>query len=468
MSLSPGLRNREWHMRKSIFVPLTALSLVLILAEASLSTSRVFAQNPNSWQTGATGLQTQSNPDKKTAGLGFIVQDQGWPFLSLQGGVKKGNQGNLSAAGEIQLGQVKSPGTSGAFSSETADWAHNEVTFTNGSSQLNLWVSRLTAAILIQYPLRTIRLFSGSVSGYQQYNNQSGQLDIRSISGPSSPKYVAYQSSSGVTVQALSPSSISLGLTSNWLLLWYGNNSTFVDTKRPMSYDSTIPISDSYQADKPILLLFQNRPSSINQSSEGGVDITFPSSAGYLSILPLFGIDVLQASATEGWAKTFPGSVQQKITFWSNHLCSYPVTAAESYSYDSSTDSATMGESITFLTACSQGVILAPIPPMLGIAKDALGVGFSGTVVDGNLPTEFGPSMGIEGTVNYTWSIWGLMKYTDSKRIITNTGSSPPEIDQQLASQVDQLVSAGHMALGISWTPSHDTRSVATLLGQSD
>ena len=167
--------------------------------------------------------------------------------------------------------------------------------------------------------------------------------------------------------------------------------------------------------------------------------------SGYVSLLPLFGRNTLRASQTETWSSGLPSEVITKAQFWASHLCDFPVTVSESYTYNTGTDTVTISENINFLNVCSGGTKLAPISPFLGIAKDALGVSFSGTVIDANLPTEYGPSLGIENTNRYTWSVSGLKKYTDSKRVLSN-GIVPQELQQELESQVNIIVASGHYA----------------------
>ncbi|RLB80409.1 MAG: hypothetical protein DRH15_07610, partial [Deltaproteobacteria bacterium] len=395
-------------------------AVVLILFLSTIPSVRAQTPNPLAWQQSATGLSTQQNKDKRTAGLGFIVEAQNWPFLFLRGGVESSGQ-RLEGPTGIGLGQIKIPGSSGTLSSETTDWAHNETGFGNA---LKLWVSRLSPAVLVQTSSNSPRLFTGT-----------------------SLKYVAYPTAEGIKVQTLNTSDIFLSpLNQNWLLLWYGGNSHFQDTKWPLSYRNTVPDTEAYQGDTPLLVVFANQPSSIKQSAEGGVDISFSGASEYMILLPLYGRKVLRASETEGWSEGLPNNVVQKAQWWADHLCAYPVGVTEDYTYDERTDTATITETINFINICSGGTTFAPIPPMLAIAKDTLGVSFSGAVVDGNLPTEFGPSLGIENTQEYTWSVSGLAKYTDSKRVITNTGQAPPELEQELASEVQKIIDAGHLA----------------------
>jgi hypothetical protein len=108
---------------------------------------------------------------------------------------------------------------------------------------------------------------------------------------------------------------------------------------------------------------------------------------------------------------------------------------------------------------------------MLAIAKDSLNIHFSGKVTDAHLSTEFGPTiMGIKNTHTYTWNLPGLKRYTDPGRVIINTGEAPPQLDQELASQVEGMISAGHFAPWIfaDGIPTEDLRGDIYWLNPAD
>ena len=394
------------------------------------------------------------NDEKKTAGLGFQVKAVDWPFLILPGGVKGGNMTLLGPTG-IDFGNIKIPGdTSSSLTNEIVDWSHNEMTFlSNTGSQLNLWVSRLTPAILVQSSSNSIRLLTGDVTG----NTFDGSTITPRPTGPSYPKYIAFQSGGLVQTHILDQSPYTLPLLDqNWLLLWYGSNSHFVDTKKPLTYthpsdhSGMVPEEYAYQADAPILIVFQNQPNSIKNPSEGGVELSFSSTAGFFSFSPLLGRDHLNSIETDSWFNGLPNEIIQRSQWWAQHLCDYPISANETYDYDEATDTAIISENFTFQNVCSGGIKLSPIPPMLGITKDTLNVTFSGPIADGTLNTEFGPYLGIENTDFYTWRVSALQKYVDANRILVYPEEPPPgfptEIEQELESQVGEMIGSGHLA----------------------
>lgn len=431
------------------YVSLGRVALVVCVWLALLQASAAHAQGDDPQQS-ARGLSVMHNEARKTAGLAWTVQAQAWPSLSLQGGVRDAGWGTIAGPVGIQLGSVTLPGAGNAvLSAEAVDWAHNEMTFTApGSASLRVWVSRLTPALLVQTSAPTARLLAGEVAG----DTFDGSQIRPRANGPGYPKYVAYSSGGQTAVRALSSAPTSLtGLDQNWLLIWYASNSHFVDTKAPLTYasfdadDVSLPHAYAYQADAPLLLVFETAPQAISHSPEGGIDLTFGGDGGRISMLPLFGRQRLRATETEGWSQGLPDTVRQKVAFWARRLCAYPTGVTETYAYDTDTDTARIAEDITFIPVCSGGIPFAPLPPALAMIKDTLRVGFSAAVVDGGLATEFGPYLGIDNTHAYEWRVAGLKKYVDGRRRSLR-GRVPADLEQELTSEVSKLLSAGHMA----------------------
>ncbi len=440
------------------------LLLVLAFLFSGVGITPTLAQsssglNPASWQTSSTGLRTTQNSYAQTAGLGFGVTAQSWPYLTLPGGVKDAEAYvgyRLMGPIGIPLGQVKVTGASGSLSAQTTDWSHNQLTYSYNGRQMQFYVSRMSAAVALQTSATSLTLFNGSVP---RYAIQSGKVSYVS-DGPAYPKYVAYSSGGAVQVKALSSSATALsGLDANWALVWYGKNSHFVDTRRPLSYDWTLLTSDAYQADAPMLLVFQNKPASIKQASGGGVELAFSSAAGAMSILPFDGRLTRTATETESWASGLPTAVKNKISWWAGRSCEFPLSVAETYAYDAPTDTASITENFNFLTVCSGGIRLAPLPATVALARDALPLVFSGNVVDGGLSTEFGPSQGIEGVAAYTWSMSGLRDYVDNQREVQD-GSVPAELTGRLNAEVQKVISSGHYApwIFLDAVPNHRSR----------
>jgi len=423
----------------------------IVLVTLSLVSSVVTFGQESLWSGQSVGLSVFQNEEMKTAGLSFVVKAQDWPHISLRGGVKGKGSSYIIGSNGIELGKVKiSDDDNGSLSGEIVDWTHNEMTFSSPeSSELKLWISRLSPAILVQSSSSTLRLLSGDVTGY----TFDGSTVSNRLPGPAYPKYIAYSSGGTLQIEALSTAALTLSSNdNNWILLWYGENSHFVETKTPLSYTGSkthypgVPAQDAYQADVPLLLVFEHQPTTVKHSEEGGVDISFPTQAGYVSLTPIWGRDHLLASKTEAWSQGIPADLEQKVQWWADRLCQYPISVSETYTYQEETDIVIIGEDITYLSVCSSSATFAPIPPMLSIAKDSLDVNFSASIVNTDLTTEFGPIMGIDNATAYSWSISGLKKYSDAHRVIAHTGQAPFELDQELVSEVEKIISSGHFA----------------------
>lgn len=437
-------------LKRANFRPFARFLLALTFILSALGITPVQAQDapealaPSTWQTTATGMLSTQNGAAHVGGLGYVVKVQNWPQLILRGGVQNAPDSyvgiRLTGPIGITLGQVGVTGSSGGLTTQAVDWARNQLTFSSGGSQVLFHVNRLSPAVALQTSAASLSLFTGSLP---RYTIDSSQV-VRLSDGSVAPKYVAYPTSGGVQVKALSGSTTALtGMSANWALVWYGANTHIVDSRMPLSYEWTLPTSDAFRADSPQLLVFQNNPTGIKQGGSGGVDLTFSSSAGAMAILPLDGRLMRRMTETEAWAGGLPAAVSNKAAWWAGRLGEFPLTVSETYAYNSSTDTTSVTESFTFLTIKSGGTRLAPLPPMLSLARDSLPIAFSGTVVDGGLSGEFGPSQGIEGVQSYTWSMSGLREYTDSRRVLQN-GGVPEELTSRLNAEVQKVVASGH------------------------
>jgi hypothetical protein len=230
--------NDYMRILKIIFV--CSLSLGLFLQVFPVQ-SLELAQDPDPavWQTSSKGLSVNANEEKRTAGLGLMVRAGAWPALSTQGGVEDTGQNAINGPTGIELGEIRIPGTTAVFSNERLDWSHNELTYNLGSGgQLKVMTSRLSSAVLVQSPSSVVQILTGDLPRNSFDGSKVTALDA----GPVFPKYVSYQSGSGVQVQPLSGANLSLQLNQNWLLIWYGNNSYSTDTKMRHKGSSTPPL----------------------------------------------------------------------------------------------------------------------------------------------------------------------------------------------------------------------------------
>lgn len=433
-------------------IPRLLLVLTFLLSaiglQPALAQDEGLAFSPSSWQTTATGMLTTQNSAAHTAGLGFVVKAQSWPTLILRGGAQNSPDSyvgiRITGPNGITMGQVQVTGASGSLTAQTADWAHNQLTYSYSGAQMQFYISRLSPAVALQSSASSLSLFTGNLPRYTIQGSGQEAVISRLSDGAVMPKYVAFPTGSGVQVKALSTSATALtGINANWALVWYGNNSHIVDTRMPLSYEWTLPTAVAYRADAPMLLVFQNNPGSIKQHSGGGVELAFSGGAGAMAILPFDGRLTRKISETEAWAGGLPASISQKASWWASRLGEFPLSVSETYHYDGSTDTASITESFGYLPIHSGGTRFAPLPPMLALARDAMPIAFSGAVVDGGISGEFGPSQGIDGVQSYTWSLSGLSQFTDNSRVLQG-GSVPAELTDRLNAEVEKVTASGH------------------------
>lgn len=428
--------------------------------------------SPTTWQTGSVGLQRAGDPDalSRVAGLECVLTapNAAWPTLGVKGGVRNygsllvdeanpnpvttGTAASVKTASVSTLGQISVPGdaTPGA-PTETSDWSFVKLAY---SGEFDLTLSRATSAMLLETSATSLRLCGGTTTK----RTTNGTTITETASQLILPKYVAYHTSGGYQVQALSGSSINLStMDQPWLLVWWGSQSHWCDATIPMNYSHnqgqgwhTYPQRYAFQADCPLLLVFGTNPSSIVQTAgQGGFDLAFSAGAKKMSVFPLYGRSRQLASTTDGWnsganlasgAKTLIQAIYPTMGY-------FPSSVAESYAYNSGTDTATITETVTWTTVNAAGTKLAPLPPVLGTARDtSLSISLSGSVTDLGVPTEYGPTQGIAAVDAYTWSVAGLATYA-APRAAPGGGLVPSDLRARLEEEVDKLTAHAH------WSP---------------
>jgi hypothetical protein len=430
---------------------------------------------PLTWQTSSVALKRASDPDgfSRVAGLdfGLTAPAGSWPTLTVKGGVKasasslvttanqSGNpSGALASFATIavsDLGTVSIPSQSVPSITETSDWSFVKLAY---SGMFDVTLSRATAAMLVETSQTSLRLFGGTVTK----RTTNGTTITETAGQTILPKYVMWHEAVlGYRVATVaSAPNISL-MDQPWLLVWWGSQSHWLDSPLPMNYSHNMgqgwqryPQRYGYQADCPVLMVFSHNPTAITQSATvgvGGVDITLPVGAKKVSALPLFGRVRPASATTNTWVSdaTIPPATKTQIAAWYPRLHEFPASIAESYSYTAGTDTASILETITWTQVRSGGTKFAPIPPVVGTARDATMTGLTLTLpsnVDGALPTEYGPSLGVVGANSYAWTLSGLNAYIQP-RAAPGAGAVPAAVTSRLEAQVDTLISQTH------WSP---------------
>lgn len=420
---------------------------------------------PSSWQTSSVGLGRAADPDhlSRVAGLelGLRAPDGSWPMLTVRGGVRAATPTRLVSVAEppgatfdqsfrtiatTELGTISVPGRAVPGIAEETDWAHVTLSY---SGVLAATLTRLTPAALLETGQTALRLFGGSVP--KRITNGSGLTETTALS---QPKYVAYHTAAGYRTGTLTSTPISLStLDQPWLLVWWGSQSHWCETTKPLNYSVNTLAGNqglhpryAFQADAPMLLVFSDLPASVVQTAgQGGLDLAWSSAAGKMALFPLFGRARPTSAATEGWGAALPSDVQARVSSWAPRLYAFPRSVAETYAYSEQTDTATITDTFTYTTVRPGGTSWAPLPPVLGVARDTAlpGLSVSGPVIDGGVPTEYGPSQGIEGVTSYSWSLPALDRFT-GPRAAPGGGNVPASLQARFDHEVDSLTSQAH------------------------
>lgn len=423
---------------------------------------------PSSWQANSVGLKRASDvmARGRVAGLDLLAAAPAgaWPSLLLRGGARAHGNGpylapnmandDLAMIAATAIGALSVPGQSVPAITETAGWEHVSLSY---AGQFDLTLSRLTLAALLETSATSLRLCAGNVQKY----TTDGTVVANGGTGLSTPKYVAYHTSGGYQVSLLSTTTTDLsGMDQPWLLVYWGGNSHWLDCTIPLSASQDVQPANMYgrlaqryavQADAPLLLTFGVNPSSIVQTADqGGFDLVFPSAAAALSLMPLFGRLRQPATATNSWntAANLPTATRNQIQAWYPRCQQFPRTVAETYAYNAGTDTATTTTTITWTQVRAGGQKFAPLPPLVGVARDTglAGLSFSGgTIVDGNLPSEYGPTLGIVGVDSYSRSLSGLAAAV-APRAAPGAGPIPTAVQARIDAEVDALVGQSHWA----------------------
>jgi len=367
---------------------------------------------------------------KKVGALGFAVQWDGWPRL-FKAAVPYYSTGEAGGSGKLpppmDLGAIMTAGKAGPTRTLRKDWAHRVFA---ASDDLKLYVSRLTPALVVEVTAEDVVLLGGKSSNRPRF------LATRDrVFGPDGSP----------AIELKGP---------GWALVWYGKESKFRSTRFPYTYDGRhwVP-GPAATVDCPVLLVFAD-PGVRLQVSEAGLTARLdasPDKPARVAMLPLRGDLFPPAGRTEAWAAGLPEEVAAQCQWWFDHLAEAPLTADETYSYDESTDTVTLATKVTFLKLREGGTRLAPLPPMLALArKHGLAMELSGPVIRTSVLTAIGPYEGIEGVESYKVRLRGLGKYVRNVPAAGSEAKEPPELNRALREQISKVVSAGHLA---PWYP---------------
>ncbi|PIR43799.1 hypothetical protein COV24_00985 [candidate division WWE3 bacterium CG10_big_fil_rev_8_21_14_0_10_32_10] len=390
----------------------------------------------------------------------------------------------------IQLGRIEPVGFPTSFAStpsESADWVRRSYTYTFNTNTFTLTSSRLTPGILVESDSSALNLFTGQKSALQQATTSWGSGSTATYA--TVPIFIAYSSGGQIVIQEISPTNPTLtfsNMDTDWILMWYGTNSFLWGSNKVLFPGRGIggiydPSKWLGKVDMPVLVVTQNKPQSLTfDTANGGYILDYGSSntVGLVNISPLYGncypyVDnasafdssKICAPETKNWNAGLPQEVKNRVTLWNSLLGTYPFSVFEEYSLLPNSD-VTITNTFSFKSVTGENYY-APVPPVLTLAADeGLPIQFNlpqgAQIVDTDTPISIGPYKTVEGlpvitdgqgnkTVSYSYTIQGLSKYANAKRIITDTGSGASTyLQTTLKNETKAIIDAGHLA---PWWP---------------
>lgn len=206
--------------------------------------------------------------------------------------------------------------------------------------------------------------------------------------------------------------------------------------------------------DSPWIVCLQHQPSSM-KLNEDGLHFEFPSQAGYVALMPLYGYAKPPQAGREifsqpgpkekhlktwEWQNRIPKEVFHRVRYWAAALREFPVHCEESFSVDRSRDAVTIRSKFSWISIDddwhTKHLKLAPISPPLAHAwKEKFPVTFSRKVLDMDLFTPYGPYAGVQDVDEFDATL-PVLKYVNE----TEAPPSASAIQALLASTATNQV----------------------------
>ncbi len=219
-----------------------------------------------------------------------------------------------------------------------------------------------------------------------------------------------------------------------WVLVWYAG------AKGWTNWDS------------PWAVFLQHKPVTMKLDATG-LHLEFPQAAGDVVLLPLYGYDkaplegkdFLAAHGLPGrkiktwkWADFIPREPLMRVRYWASVLREFPVYCEDSFSVDRARDTVTIRQRFQWLSIeddwHTKHLKLAPVSPPLAQATmdQQFPVRFSKPVADLDLPTPYGPYMGVEGVDQFDATFHVLQYVNETEATELPPANAPPVVQAAL------------------------------------
>ena len=301
--------------------------------------------------------------------------------------------------------------------------------------------TELSPATLVHSSTRHLSLFSG-MTNY----------------GLGAPKFVAWATMNGPrTFKRGEKLDVSV-MAEGWVLVWWAGAEGWTNW------------------DCPWVVYLQHKPDRMALDDDG-LHLDFPKEAGDVVMLPVYGYEKLRLEGSDyraahklpdskvkvktwEWPTVITRDPLTRIRYWAAVTREFPIYCEESFSVDRAKDGVTIRSRIQRRTITddwrTRRIKLAPISPSLALAAkdDRFPVQFSERWFDLEMPTPYGPYLGVEGVDEFdaTFSVLHYINETESSPgTLTSTNAGvllARDTIRKLAVQPDASLRTVH---GAAW-----------------
>ena len=239
--------------------------------------------------------------------------------------------------------------------------------------------------------------------------------------GLGAPTFMAWATMNGPRTFKRGENFAVTNMAENWVLVWWAGAEGWTNW------------------DSPWVVYLQHQPEAMKLDADG-LHLKFQHSAGDVVLLPLYGYDKPPQAGrdfhaehglperkvkvkTWEWPKVVTRDPLTRIRYWASVTREFPVHCEDSFSVNRARDSVTIRSRLRWRSIDddwrTRHIKLAPLSPPLGHAAKLGGfpVQFSGRWFDLEMPTPFGPYVGIEGVDEFDATL-SVLQYVNETEAI--------------------------------------------------
>lgn len=241
------------------------------------------------------------------------------------------------------------------------------------------------------------------------------------------PTHLAYQSKSGEEKVVDAKKGIQgSDMGANWVLAWFNGG---------QGWD---------EFDTPYLFVLQNRPDLVQCFADSSLFFNYPTEAGSIQGMPLYGETLQRPDQTAGWASGLPADVQARCRYWSQVLVNAPDEVKRTAKVDYAKDQLTVKDEFSYLDIKdawnTRGIKIAPVSPMLALVASSgnIDIAVSKPTKDLEMATLQGPLVAADNAQEIVFRVNGMLHYIRQVRDVKQVDNAQTQPVQTLLNQLVQ------------------------------